>query len=241
MPHLDGAKAHDARTKEDTVPYAGVALPFARPTPTESDVMQDRHVVTDLGRLANDNPSCVVYHDAPSQFCSRVYVHVKQFRNSTLQGCRKGISLLLPKPVRNPIRLYCLKTFEVEHAVRVFFAGRVSIKHGVDVCHHRIHNFLVLRKSLFKKVEQVGTSQRVALQLVCEHKCHCFLERIVHEDGGMEDAGQRRLKVRILLGLLTDFLPELIHAFVMVLRLICLSGAREHVVTGRQHRDWVPM
>src|SRR3974390_1410873 len=78
-------------------------------------VMQDRHVVVDHRRLADDEPGRMVEEDAAADARGWIDVALENDRRAALQIHRKVLATLAQKPMRQPVRLNGVKTFVIKY------------------------------------------------------------------------------------------------------------------------------
>jgi hypothetical protein len=73
--------------------------------------------------------------------------------------------------------------------------------HGHQVSAYGFHNRFVRRHRLFNHFADQHSGQGGTVEFVGEVETECRLKSVMIEDGGIEEAGQHRLGLRLLAGL----------------------------------------
>src|SRR5262249_50614916 len=107
--------AEDLRTSTDQYPAANfrVAIACLLTRATEGHVLQDRGVILDHCGLAHDQPGGMIKENSASDAHGRMDIGLKRRRGSALEIIGKILTPSAPQPMRQPMRLDRVKTFEV--------------------------------------------------------------------------------------------------------------------------------
>ena len=95
--------------------------------------MQDRHVILDDRRLADDQTGGMVDEDALADAGGRIDVGLEDGGGPALQVERKILAAFIVEPVGQPVRLDRMEPLEVEHRHQEAVAGRIAVVIGLDV------------------------------------------------------------------------------------------------------------
>ena len=77
---------------------------------TERDRMQNRHVVFDDGRFADDDAGRVIEHDPGTDARGRVDVDAERHADLILEKAGERLTIAMPQPVRDAMRLQRVET-----------------------------------------------------------------------------------------------------------------------------------
>jgi len=113
---LDIAEDLGARGKQHAAANFRMPVTFLLAGTTERDPVQHGHVVFHHRRFADDDSRRVVHHDATPYPRRGMNVHAEKLRHAALQEiCKRG-ALTPPVPMRDPVTLQRMETFEEEKA-----------------------------------------------------------------------------------------------------------------------------
>src|SRR3974390_654330 len=115
VPDLDVAEDFCTRADHHAVADFRMTVLMLLAGAAEGNVMQDRHVVVDHRRLADDEPRGMVEEDAAADARGRIDVALENDRRAALQIHRKVLATLAQKPMRQPVRLNGVKTFVIKY------------------------------------------------------------------------------------------------------------------------------
>jgi hypothetical protein len=99
----------------------------------EGHVLQDRHVVLDHRRLADDNAGSMIDEDALAHAHRRVDVDLEHLRCPALQVEGEILASRTPQPMGETVRLERVKALEVEHGLDNARAGGITVGDSGDV------------------------------------------------------------------------------------------------------------
>ena len=99
----------------------------------QRDALQERAVVADRSRLADDDAGAVVEHDADADAGGRIDIHPKDARALALQVEREVAAALLQQLVRETIRDEGMEALEVEQRLDVAAAGWIAVVDGCKI------------------------------------------------------------------------------------------------------------
>src|SRR5690606_11732690 len=136
MTDFDIAEDLGAGPDQHAIANLGVAVTAGLAGSAERDAMQDRDVVLDHRRLADDETGGVVEEDALADARRRVDVGWEHGGGPALQVKREILAAVIPEPMRPAVCLDGVKTLEVENRQDEAVAGRVAVVIGLDVDAH---------------------------------------------------------------------------------------------------------
>ena len=155
--------------------------------------LQQRAVVADRRRLADDDAGAVVEHDADADPGGRIDVHGEDARALALQVEREVAPALLQQLVGEAMRDERVEALEVEQRLDVARAGGIAVVDGGQVGAERAAELGVIRQHLR---EGFGDQAGVHIGMVeplRQAVAHGILEALLAQDGGVDEAAQRRL------------------------------------------------
>ena len=106
-----------------------------------------------------------------------------------------------------------MEAFVEEKRLDKGMAGGIAVEHRRKVGAHRLADAGIGARSLPRKSRAPASGLEIlAAQLLGQMVGERMLQPVMLEDGGMDEAGQRRLAVRHRLGLLAQLRPDRIAA-----------------------------
>src|SRR5262245_54252826 len=178
------------------------------PGAAQRDVLQDRAVVADHRRLADDDAGAVVQHDADADAGRRIDVDGEAARALALQVEREVTPALLPKLMREAVRDQRVEALEVEQGLDVAAAGRVAVVDGGEIRTKRPTELPTVGQYL---AESLGDQAGVHIGMVeplRQAMADGILKAVLAQDGRVDEPGERRLAAHDLLGLAAHLIPD---------------------------------
>jgi hypothetical protein len=173
----DVAEQDGAGADEHAVADLGVAVADGGAGAAQGDAVQDGDVAADAGRLAHHQARGVVEQHARPDGRRRVDVHVKHLRHPALHQKRQRLPVVLPQPVRHPVRLARQKPLEIQQTVTIARARRVLRPHRPQILPYRPPYPLIAPKYVHNQPKQLRAQQRRIAQLVAQMKRQRPLQR----------------------------------------------------------------
>ena len=102
--------------------------------------MQQGDVVAQHGGFADNNACAVVKHNAVPEHSGGVDVHAKYFAGAVLQKIGEGLTVIVPQPMVDAVRLDGVVAFEIEQRKAILVAGGVAVVAGGNVGNGGFHN-----------------------------------------------------------------------------------------------------
>ena len=111
--------------------------------------LQNRYVVFNHRRFADDDAGGVVQHDPATNLRRRVDIHLERYGNLILQEDRQRPTPLIPQPVADTIGLQRVESFQIEQRGGVFIHRRVARSHRLNIAGGGGNHFRVGGVGLF--------------------------------------------------------------------------------------------
>ena len=140
---LDIAEDLGAGADQHAVADLGMAVAGLLAGAAERHVLQDRDIVLDHRRLADDEAGGVVEEDAAAHRHRRIDVGLEDLRRAALQVEREVAPPRVPQPVRQAVGLDGVEALEVEQRLDVALAGRIAVVDRGDVATDDLAEFLI--------------------------------------------------------------------------------------------------
>jgi hypothetical protein len=187
---------------------ATVAITGLFAGPPERNLLQDRDIVLDHGRLAYDQSSGMIEEDSASDAHRRINVGLEDRRRAALQIVSEILAASVPQPVSKPVRLNRVKAFEVKHRLEEAVGRRIAID-----CRDNIRTERLAHRRLGLEGVGVGLTDHLSRDLgAVEPLGHAVndrsLQRIVVQDGGIDQCRQLGLAAHNLFGLAANTRPN---------------------------------
>jgi hypothetical protein len=218
-------------SNQHAIPNLGVPVTHRLPGPAQGDVVEDGDVVADDGRLTDDDAGGVVEEDSLPDDGGGVDVNGEDVGDAGLEREREGPSLLRPEHVRDAVGLDGEEALVVEEAVGEADAGGVAGVGREEVGDDGGAERGVRGERGEEEVVEERGEERGGAELVGEVEGEGAGQGRVGQHGGVEEGGERRLRVRVAAGLRLDLRP---HPGLVVLRL--RGRVRRHHLRGE--RRW---
>ena len=174
----------------------------------EGDALQDGDVVLDDDGLADDDAGGVVDEDAPPHRHGRMDVDLELGRGPALEIVGEVAPPLVPEPVGQPVRLDGLEALEIEHRIDEPVTGRVALVDRDDVDAQHVGKVRAGGEGLVEGVPEMGRADGGVAQPVGDALADDVFQARLVEDGGVNEAGERRLVVGDPPGILADPFPD---------------------------------
>src|SRR5215831_15355822 len=133
MTNLDGADDLGAGAEHDTTPDLRVAVAMILAGTAQCHVMQNGDVILDHCGLANHEPGGVIEENAASNRCRWMDVGLEHSGGAALQIVSEISAVLVPEPVREPVRLNGVEALEIEHRLQKAIGRGIAIESRHDV------------------------------------------------------------------------------------------------------------
>ena len=241
MADLDIAEDLGAGADQHAAADLRMAVPVLLAGAAERHAVQDRDVVLDHRGLADHEAGGVVEEDAAADPRGRMDVALEHRRRAALQIEREILAALAPEPVRQPMRLDGVEALVIEHRLDEAVGGRIAVDRRDDVGAERLADRrLVLQRVGIGLPDQFGRDVGM-VEPLADAVHDRRLERVVVQDGRVDEGRELGLAAHDLLGLAADARPDRIDLVERPRgpRLILSHGSSTPDVSRSPHRAFI--
>ena len=176
--------------------------------PAERDRMQDRHVVFDDRRFADHDAGCVVEHDSGADARGRMDVDTQRHADLVLEKSRQRLTVAVPQPVRDAMRLQRVKALEEQKRGRHVVARGVACIgcKNVDLGGDQHARRIVER--FFDDVADHHRRQHRRIEAARDAEAQCRLKTPVVENRRVKIAAEDRFLLRLVARFVAHRVPQ---------------------------------
>src|SRR5690606_19062954 len=208
VPNLDIAQNLRPCPNEHAIAYLGMTVAAGLPGASKGNAMQNRNVVLDHCRLTDHQPRGMVEEHTLADTRGRVDVGLEDRGGPALQIQREIPAALVPKPMRQAMRLNRMEALEVQHWHDEAVAGRIAVVVGLNIDAHDIRPGRIVRQHGLEGLADKISADVLMRQALGEAMNDRVLKALLVQNGGIEEGSQKRVAADGFLRLAADGMPD---------------------------------